>query len=76
MNDEDIAKLAAKLTVTLATKEDIEKLDKKIDKLNQKADTILNFAEEVDNSVFDHEERLKRIESIPMVAHELKTNSH
>lgn len=55
MNDADITKLAAKLTVSLATKEDIKdlkielksdirRLEGKIDDLDQKADTILQFA--------------------------------
>lgn len=54
MNDKDIAKLAAKLTVSLATKEDIKdlrtdlktdikRLEGKINDLDQKANTILQL---------------------------------
>lgn len=76
MNDADITKLAAKLTVSLATKEDIQQLEKKltqmINKLDKKADTILQFAEEVDDVTVDHEQRIKKLESIPVITHQLK----
>lgn len=38
MNDKDIAKLAAKLIISLATKDDIKRLEGKIDDLNQKSE--------------------------------------
>lgn len=86
MNDEDIAKLAARLTTSLATKDDIrdlkgdinglkvdiKRLEVKIDKVDQKADTILQFAEAVDEIVDKHEKKLRRIESIPVIAHEIR----
>lgn len=86
MNDKDIAKLAAKLTVSLATKDDInglkgdinglkgdiKRLEEKIDNLDQKADTILHFAEAVDESTDNHEKRLRAIERVPIIAHGLK----
>lgn len=84
MNDEDIAKLASRLSKSLATKEDIKevkvdiqrlenRLGKKIDELNVKADTIMEFASEVDKTTTDHEKRLKRIEAVPIIAHQIKT---
>lgn len=86
MNDDDITKLAAKLTASLATKDDIKDiksdigdirsdikgLEEKIDDLDQKADTILQFTEAVDETTDDHEERLRNIEHIPVIVHELK----
>lgn len=74
MTDKDITKLASKLTESLATKDDIKgvkqdikslenKLENKIDYLDSKADTILEFAEAVDETTADHEKRLKRIEA-------------
>ncbi|MEK7616431.1 MAG: hypothetical protein AAB414_00045 [Patescibacteria group bacterium] len=81
MNDSDINKLAAKLTKSLAikddlkelaTKEDLKKLERKIDELDGKADTILEFAEAVDETVSGHEKRLKRIEAVPVIAHQIK----
>lgn len=85
MNDKDIIKLAAKLTESLATKDDIkgvkddikrieQKFDGKFKELNEKADTILEFAEHVDETVFEHEKKLKDIERIPVIAHELRKN--
>lgn len=74
MNDQDITKLLSKLTKSLATKEDIVDLEmrlghkinnlemrlgNKIDDLNDKADTILKFAEAVEEPTIDHEKRLK-----------------
>ncbi|OGE32904.1 hypothetical protein A3C59_01730 [Candidatus Daviesbacteria bacterium RIFCSPHIGHO2_02_FULL_36_13] len=92
MNDADITKLAAKLTKSLATqdnikeikddlkelatktdlnmvKDNIKRLEKKIDYLDDKTNVILNFAENVNE---DHEKRLKRIERVPVIAHQLK----
>lgn len=66
MNDADITKLAAKLTVSLATKADIKRLEEKID-------TVLKYAEAVDETTDNHEKRLKTIERIPIIAHELKS---
>ncbi len=101
MTDEDIANLLAKLTKSLATKEDINtvrqdlkedidslkedvvkvelrlghkietletKLERKIEALNSKADTILEFAEGVDETASDHEKRLRRIETTSVTA--------
>lgn len=94
MTDEDIIKLASKLTQSLATKEDLKvlevrleskisglgkkidevdkKLSKKIDDLNDKADSILVFADGVDETTTDHGKRLDRIEAIPVIAHQIK----
>lgn len=79
MNDDEIAKLAAQLTVSLATKDDIkdlktdiEKLERKIDNLDQKANTILEFAEAVDETTTSLNQRLRKVESISIIAHELK----
>lgn len=72
MTDKDIAKLASRLTESLATKDDLKRLEGKIDELNIKTDTILEFAEEVDKTVHDHEERLKNIEAVPVIAHQIK----
>lgn len=83
MNDADITKLAAKLTVSLATKDDIKmlegkidstnsKLGKKIDILDKKIDKVLEYAQAIDETVGKHEKRLRNIERIPIIAHELK----
>lgn len=72
MTDKDIVKLASRLTESLATKDDLKRLEGKIDELNIKTDTILEFAEEVDKTVYDHEERLKNIEAVPVIAHQIK----
>ncbi len=83
MTDEDINKLVSKLSKSLATKEDIRevkvdiqrletRLGKKMDELNVKADTIMEFAEAVDETTSDHEKRLKRIEAVPVIAHQIK----
>lgn len=68
MTDEDITKLANQLTQSLATKEDIKGLRFALDELNAKSDTILEFAEGIDETVADHEKRLKAIELIPAIA--------
>lgn len=47
-------------------------LGKKIDELNVKADTIMQFADEGDKTTADHEKRLKRIEAVPVIAHQIK----
>ena len=83
MTDEDVNKLVSKLSKSLATKEDIRevkvdiqrletRLGKKMDELNVKADTIMEFAEAVDETTSDHEKRLKRIEAVPVIAHQIK----
>ncbi|MFA5933585.1 MAG: hypothetical protein WCV81_05720 [Microgenomates group bacterium] len=101
MNDADIAKLAAKLMVSVATKEDLKslatkedikmlegriddldtKLSKKINVLDKKIDIVLEYAQNIDETVHNHEKRLseacdlmilRNIERIPVVAHELK----
>lgn len=72
MTDDDITKLVAKLIVSLATKADIKRLEKKIDDLDKKADTILEHSEAVDEGVDKHEKRLRNIERIPIIANELK----
>lgn len=78
MNDEDINKLAAKLTVSLATKEDLKQLkddlQSDIKRLEDKIDTVLQFAEAVDETTTDLSNKVKRIESIPVIAHELKNH--
>ena len=50
-------------------KDNIKRLEKKIDYLDDKTNVILNFAENVNE---DHEKRLKRIERVPVIAHQLK----
>lgn len=79
MNDEDIAKLAAKLGEVIASKEDLNvglnKVETKIEEVNQKADLILKYADGIDDSVTDHEKRLKAIESVSVVAHELRAKN-
>ena len=86
MTDEEINTLATKLAETLATKEDISRLEGKVnnlegkvdnlegkvDELDNKADTILKFVEGVDEISVDQEKRLKRIEAIPTIAHQIK----
>lgn len=75
MTDEDITKLASRLTKTLATKEDLngveKRLNSKLDALNDKANTILEYADNIEEIVQDHEKRLKRVEAVPVVAHNL-----
>lgn len=79
MTDQDIIKLASKLTQSLATKDDIKnvkddikklevKLEDRIYKLDEKIDSILKYVENIDDATFDQEKRLKRIEAIPAVA--------
>lgn len=81
MNDEDITKLAAKLTQSLATKDDISELKNDITKLaaqadflrlEEKVDEILKHVEGLGDTDDDHEIRLKRIENIPTIAQQLK----
>ena len=72
MTDEDITKLASKLTDSLATKKDLQKLENKMDELKDKVDTILEFTEGLDETATDHEKRLKKIDSIPVIAHQIK----
>ena len=48
------------------------KLGKKLDELNTKADTIMEFAQAVDETATDHEKRLKRIETVPAILHQIK----
>ncbi len=50
----------------------IDELEGKIDELDSKTDTILEFAEGVDETSMDHEKRLKKIEAIPVIAHQIK----
>lgn len=50
---------------------DVTTLKSDLKKLNKKADGILEFLHNVDEDVHNHEERLKRIESVPIVASEL-----
>lgn len=51
MDDQDIAKLASKLTESLTTKDDLKQLEGrlgvKIDLVNEKVDGILKFAEAI-----------------------------
>ncbi|EKD85148.1 MAG: hypothetical protein ACD_38C00076G0010 [uncultured bacterium] len=73
---DDIRELATKEDVRVV-KEDIRRLEtrlvKKMDELNTKADTIMEFADEVDKIAVDHEKRLKKIENIPVIAHQIKS---
>lgn len=60
-----------------SVREDIKgvevRLGKKLNELNIKADTIMEFAEEVEKITSNHEKRLKRIETIPVIAHQIKS---
>ena len=73
---DDIRELATKEDVRVV-KEDIRRLEtrlvKKMDELNTKADTIMEFADEGDKIAVDHEKRLKKIENIPVIAHQIKS---
>ncbi|MBI2022765.1 hypothetical protein HYS97_02870 [Candidatus Daviesbacteria bacterium] len=70
---EDLKKLATKEDLKkLATKEDLKKLATKVDELDQKADKILEFADGIEETTEDHEKRLKQIEALPSIAHQLK----
>lgn len=71
MTDEDVAKLVSRLVGSLATKDDIKRLEGKIDNLDDKTDTILEFAEAVDETTADHEKRLKQIEATPIIAQQI-----
>lgn len=51
--------------------EKLDGLEEGVSKLDKKTDTILKFAEEVDKVAFDHEKRLRKIESIPVIAQNL-----
>ena len=53
-------------------KTDLAGLKADVKKLNKKADGILEYLHNVDEDVYDHEKRLKRIESIPAATHDLK----
>ena len=57
---------------TKATKVDMQRLERKIDEIDHKTNTVLEFAKEVDETAFDHEKRLKRIEIIPVIAHQIE----
>lgn len=50
---------------------DMTGLKDDVKKLNKKADGILEFLNNVDDDVHDHEKRLKIIERVPVIAHEL-----
>lgn len=75
MTDEDISKLAAQLTQNLATKEDLVNLEGRltglIEEVDHKTEMILSVVDKVDETVDDHEKRLKKIEAIPTIAHSL-----
>lgn len=73
MTDEEINKLALKITANVATKEDIQSLKQDLGRLEDKMDTILELAEGTEEEVQAHEKRLKYIERIPAIAHELKS---
>lgn len=86
MSDEDIAKLAARLTKSLATKEDIKdlktelkadlkRLDGKIDEVDKNVRTVLEFAEAVDETTTGLDKRLRAVERIPAIAHQIKKAS-
>lgn len=67
---ENLQMLATKEDLkSLATKEDTRKLASEIKKLNTKANTILEFAEAVDENVADHSKRLNRIEAVTIFTH-------
>ena len=78
MNDDDIAKLATKLTQSLATKDDIKmlqgdikRLETKIDEVDHKADVILKYADGIEETVVDLDKRVNKIEAIPLIAHNI-----
>lgn len=55
-----------------ANKDDIRRLENKIDHLDTKTDQIIKQVDITDKRTSNHEDRLNRIESTPTVAHELK----
>lgn len=65
---DEIERLEAEIK-KLASKEDIKRLEGKINQLDKKADSIMEFADEVDKTTSDHEKRLKRIEKGSLTAH-------
>lgn len=74
---EDLRVLATKedlnvvrLELKGVVKEEVKRLEVKIDELDKKADVILNYADNISETVDDHEKRLKRIESLPIIASE------
>lgn len=81
---EDLNRFATKEDLkNLATKGDlknleikldkrVEKLESKMDELNSKTDTILEFAEAIEETTANHEKRLTKIESMPTIAHQIK----
>ncbi len=69
MNDDDITKLATKLSESLATKDDLKNLatKKDLEQLEHKVDVILEFATAIEETTSDHEKRLKKLESTPSI---------
>lgn len=57
---------------TLATKNGLARLEKKVDLIDEKADGILKFADEIEKVTDQLDKRVTTIETIPTVAHELK----
>lgn len=72
---EDIVGVKENLT---GVKEDLRKLEikleTKIDNLDKKFEVLLTYIDGVDEVTTDHEKRLKKIESIPVVSQELNPN--
>lgn len=71
MTDEEIVKLAVTLEESLATKDDVKRLERKIDEIDQNTKTILKYADAIEETTDDHEKRLKNLEAIPSIAHQI-----
>jgi predicted nuclease with TOPRIM domain len=52
--------------------QDIKKIDERLDHLEQRMDRMENTLDRVADKVTSHETRLKTIEVIPIVAHQIK----
>lgn len=106
LTDKDIAKLAASLTESLATKGDINdikedvhgikddifnikddikdvkdnfnnirvdvrRLESKIGEVDNKVEQVLKYADAIEETTSDHENRIKKLEIISTVAHKI-----
>ena len=61
MTDKKLTSLITNLTKDLATKKDIGRIEEKVD-------TLLRYADAIEETTADHEKRLIKIESIPTIA--------
>ena len=69
---EDQLKPIKKKLETLATKNGLTKLEKKVDLINEKADGILKYADEIEKATDELDKRVYSIEQTPTVPHQLK----